>query len=229
MVYTPYPNWDTAQENPSILKSNDGINWFEVCKNPIVEKPCTGHNNDPFLFFDNCFKCVYNHYYVDEQGTENTIIKSIESPDGIEWGNIKEIVHKPEIMVSPCVVDGELWHIKVKVAKKGEPKLPYGLYKGETPIKFDIPNRLPWHFEIRKTDKYRMLFSAFKPFIEHPALSKLFYAESDNGINWSVNTTPFFDSYKASFIYDNQLRIWHSDLRDNVWHIDYALSTIPVC
>lgn len=58
MALTPYPNFNSAFENPSILASNDGIRWIAPpgIINPLAPKP-TGHvldsyNSDPELVFD---------------------------------------------------------------------------------------------------------------------------------------------------------------------------------
>ncbi|HEX3014918.1 MAG TPA: hypothetical protein VHQ46_00810 [Desulfobacteria bacterium] len=66
LAITPYPNGDDAYENPSILASNDGINWVVppgIC-NPLDVKPGTKHstpanyNSDPELVFDPYNSCL---------------------------------------------------------------------------------------------------------------------------------------------------------------------------
>jgi hypothetical protein len=55
MAFTPYPNSNSALENPSILASNDGVNWEEPngLTNPIAH-PESGHYlSDPELVYDN--------------------------------------------------------------------------------------------------------------------------------------------------------------------------------
>jgi len=55
MVMTPYPHFTAAYENPSILGSQDGVNWVvpEGIENPVVGIPpdadVGGHFSDPFL------------------------------------------------------------------------------------------------------------------------------------------------------------------------------------
>jgi len=221
MAYTPYPDWDVSKENPSILTSDNGKDWTAPCNNPIVPAPNDGgHNCDPFLFFDkDKFKCVFCHYFVDKEGTENTIIKTIESPDGKDWGNVQNILEATGVYISPCVVDGELWYIKVGAHKKGEKVTPYGLFTLTREVDFFIPNYHIWHFEIRKFDTYRMLISAY-PVNSDPIHCKLFIAESDNAKGWEVNIDPIFKSYKATCTED---RIWYSFLDDkNRWCIDDA-------
>jgi hypothetical protein len=58
MALTPYPNFNSALENPSILVSNDGLNWINPpgMQNPLASKPLgvsnNHYNSDPELVFD---------------------------------------------------------------------------------------------------------------------------------------------------------------------------------
>ena len=224
MAYTPYPDWDTKQENPSILVSDNGKDWTEPCKNPIAPAPPDGgHNCDPFLFFENgLFHCVFCHYFVDFGGTEHTLIKQLTSSDGKQWGDGKILKETPGVLISPCIVDDKLWYIKVGVKQKGEMVTPYGLFRENKRIDFDIPHYYIWHFEIRKSlTKYWMLMSAYRK--EKSALEcRLFYAEStDGGDTWEMNNylnpIRLIKSYKSSAVGN---RLWISVLINNQWCID---------
>jgi len=58
MVLTPYPNFNSAFENPSLLVSKDGLNWISPpdIKNPLASKPLGSisgnYNSDPELVYD---------------------------------------------------------------------------------------------------------------------------------------------------------------------------------
>ncbi|MDR3584759.1 MAG: hypothetical protein P4L59_05470 [Desulfosporosinus sp.] len=58
MALTPYPNFNSNFENPSLLVSTDGLNWNNPpsLKNPIASKPLGNvggnYNSDPELVFD---------------------------------------------------------------------------------------------------------------------------------------------------------------------------------
>ncbi len=58
MVLTPYPHFDSAFENPSVLVSKDGLNWISSpgIKNPVAVKPSASlngnYNSDPELVYD---------------------------------------------------------------------------------------------------------------------------------------------------------------------------------
>jgi len=62
MAFTPYPNFNSSLENPSILVSKDGLNWINPpgIKNPLASKPLSilrflsgnYYNSDPELLYD---------------------------------------------------------------------------------------------------------------------------------------------------------------------------------
>lgn len=58
MALTPYPNFNSIFENPSILVSKDGLNWINPpgIKNPLASKPLGSlrnhYNSDPDLVYD---------------------------------------------------------------------------------------------------------------------------------------------------------------------------------
>jgi hypothetical protein len=225
MAYTPYPclndlgQWDTSQENPCILTSNDGVNWKAPCDNPLVPTPKDGYHSDPFLFFDNGFKIFYNHYYLNERGTEFTGIKLLQSDDGAVWKKPEDILFVEGTIVSPCIVDKELWYVKVVIEKKGEYRKPIGIFNIVNRVDIDIEGFLLWHFEVRKyKEKYIMLVSAY-PIGKTSLDCQLFYAESKDKESWVVNKKTLLDSYKASFVYDGNFRVWYSSLENNRWYI----------
>lgn len=58
MAITPYPNFNSAFENPSLLVSKDGLNWINHPDiiNPLASKPLgslnVNYNSDPELVYD---------------------------------------------------------------------------------------------------------------------------------------------------------------------------------
>ncbi|TGE31762.1 hypothetical protein [Desulfosporosinus sp. Sb-LF] len=61
MAITPYPNFNSTVENPSILVSKDGLNWINPpgIKNPLAPRPLgvlsflsRNYNSDPELVYD---------------------------------------------------------------------------------------------------------------------------------------------------------------------------------
>lgn len=105
MGVTPYPS--DAQENPSILASNDRVTW-EVppgLTNPVA--PNTGgYNSDPDLVLHNdTLHLFYRQKSVDEKIWLRT------STDGVVWSSAQLLITS-SYMLSPAVVratDGTWW------------------------------------------------------------------------------------------------------------------------
>ena len=104
MAMTPYPEIDNQYENPSIVVSNDGINWIEPegISNPIQNTPKNGYNSDTALFFDdnkNTMYCIWREV------ADEITIKIASSIDGVNWSEAEEILNTPEVdNASPCII-----------------------------------------------------------------------------------------------------------------------------
>lgn len=83
MAMTPHSNGSEAVENPSILVSNDGINW-EVpsgVTNPLFGPPDEGFYADTVLVFaEGVMYLYYAHYGISGGGIYRT-----SSTDGVTW------------------------------------------------------------------------------------------------------------------------------------------------
>lgn len=86
MAFTPYPNFNYAHENPSLLVSTDGINWRNPpgLKNPIAPEPLVSlfaiYNSDPELIYDpaqNALMLYWREY--QRNGYEKIWVKKISS------------------------------------------------------------------------------------------------------------------------------------------------------
>jgi hypothetical protein len=80
MAFTPYPGLNSDYENPSIVASNDGINWVVPAglTNPVVPKPADRANADSTLIWDGT---TLHLYWIEIGGS--TYKKT--STDGITW------------------------------------------------------------------------------------------------------------------------------------------------
>ena len=62
MAFTPYTDTDDKVENPSVVVSDDGLNFREekLGLNPLVPAPEKDHNDDPDLFYaDGKYRLLY--------------------------------------------------------------------------------------------------------------------------------------------------------------------------
>lgn len=110
MAVTPYPNNNDTYENPSIICSNDAINWEEPSgiTNPITPKASDNsyYNSDCELVYrtdTDTLECWYRR--ANRSPVKETIIRKT-SKDGITWGE-EEILFESNTgasVLSPCVI-----------------------------------------------------------------------------------------------------------------------------
>ncbi|MBE3557565.1 MAG: exo-alpha-sialidase [Firmicutes bacterium] len=240
MSFTPYPYGNGRYENPSLVVSNNGINWVipKGLRNPVIGVPADvkrgGHYSDPHLVMHGSTMELwyrYNPAGVKRRGPSriNRIYRMV-SKDGIKWG-------KPELVIqsttsgiySPAILyDGnkyKMWY------SSDDGKLHYtestNAIKWSKPLTVNIamPGYNIWHQDIIK-DKgnYELVFSAYRRlrFLNQ----SLYYAESGDGIHFGAPTLIVAPSHGRAKL-DNQL-IYRSSIVDvnNNYLIYYsAMST----
>lgn len=242
MVMTPYPFNDASKENPSIVVSNDGINWVEPSgiKNPVSGVPKSKNDDayysDPYLLFDNDhFELFYRKTmsYSDDKYIKNGfnyIYRQI-SYDGINWSK-KELIldnNLNENYMSISVVKDnnnyKIWYVnydgKVRYIESDN------LINFSNPIDVSIKefNKKVWHGEVQYIDgRYISIFM-----IKY----KLFYSESKDGINFDepkviCTNIPELKGknsyiYKSSFIIsDKYVELFIPYRVDYVWEMRYS-------
>jgi len=219
MVSTPYPKNDAYLENPSIVVSNNGIDWIEPkdIKNPVSGYPNRvrddSYYSDPFMLYDgNKFELFFrktrsnlNGYYIRNG---YNYMYYIDSKDGINYSEPKVIMNnnfKEQYMSMSIIKDDDtyrIWYVnydgKIRYTESND------LIEYSEPINVNIDNfnKNIWHKEIQYIDgKYVCIFM-----IKY----KLFYTESEDGINYSepkeIDTeldnidSSTYNIYKTSFV-----------------------------
>lgn len=219
MVNTPYPFNDAYYENPSIVVSNDGINWTEPkgINNPVSGYPNKirddSYYSDPFILYDgNKFELFFRK----TKSYLNGIYKSngynymyyINSDDGVNWTKPKMVMNnnrKEQYMsISIEKIDNiyKMWYVnydgKIRYIESND----LITYTDPVDVNIESFNEKVWHKEIQYVkNKYICIFM-----IKY----KLFYTESTDGINFSepkeINTQlenindENYIVYKASFV-----------------------------
>lgn len=202
MVNTPYPYNNAYLENPSIIVSNDGINWKEPMgiKNPVSGYPSKirddSYYSDPFILFDE------DHFELFFRKTKSVLNGKLSkngynylymqtSNDGITWTKPKLIldnnVRERYMSVSVIKDNGlyKMWYVNydgnVRYIESND------LVNFTNPINVNIKDfdKKVWHGEIQYiNDKYICIFM-----IKY----NLYYTESIDGINFNtpklINTT----------------------------------------
>lgn len=244
MAFTPYPNSQKEIENPSILVSNDGVNWDIPYKlsNPIVPTPDDvldgGHNSDTDMIYVDGKLIVYYVYNKDGVRGPSRFYR-VESIDGVTWSK-PELVFKTDRSIegySPAIIykkdSYKMWYFG------GENNLLYVTsrdgrkWDGIIPINsFKIDNWRPWHIDVIETDSgYEALICSRK---DKSTTRALFYGSSKDGFKWDIDNTPVLypsdDSWDSQSIYrstfikqDGLYKVWYSAYdRNEKWHIGYV-------
>lgn len=219
MINTPYPKNDAYYENPSIVVSNNGIDWKEPkgVKNPISGYPNIvrddSYYSDPFILYDNNkFEVFFrktrsylNGYY---KRNGYNYINYIDSVDGINWSSTRLLMDNNlnEQYMSMSVIKKdnkyEIWYVNYNG------KIRY--IESDDLIEFTEPldvivedfDKNIWHKEIQYIDnKYVCIFM-----IKY----KLYYTESVDGLTFTkpieIDTTlenvdlSTYNIYKTSFV-----------------------------
>lgn len=247
MAITPYPNGNDSYENPSILASNDGETW-EIpsgLTNPIDATPQVGHDCDPDLIYDDITDGLWCYYV--ECGNSSSYLKMRKSSDGMNWSEEKDIFNLPNYQIlSPAIVKvGSTYHMwYVDVGEKGcKAKSTTVKYKTSFDganwsefqmVNISIPNRVIWHVDVYPYEShYPMLIAAY-PYGSTCGHCDLFYAYSDDKINWNVTSNPILKNsdskwdnaeiYRSTFVVDRgTFKIWYSARNTmDEWHIGYT-------
>jgi sucrose-6-phosphate hydrolase SacC (GH32 family) len=226
MAATPYPNLDARYENPSIVFSNDGIQWYEGgVRNPIFPPPKNAvvakgpHNCDPEIVFHPRLKKAFLYFIHYGDGCKH--IRVLMSSNFIDWKdlgatNIETILPSNEVRVSPSIVylDGEnkfiLFTVRVDLTLKDKPFIEVftskdGMSWHKIDEIFDILSQyegakfFPWHISVRKVeDEYWMMAAMNYGNLGYPPMY-LFYFKSNDGLRWKGYEKPFLVTSSSGF------------------------------
>lgn len=204
MAFTPYP--PVARENPSVVVSQDGVNWQTPPggSNPVVpiaEMAGIGYanNSDPCLLL-NASETALWLYYRPIYGTNNEGIFRKTSTDGITWSagvstgltnatNYKLI--SPAVVVedddtySMWVVDDTASTNAARVVKRTSAD---GLTwsSGTT---CTVPSGFPiWHIDISRIDGDYYMLAPESDTATYPL--RLHFLRSTDGLTWTGNHEP---------------------------------------
>ena len=230
MIFTPYTKTNDKYENPSIVCSDDGVEWIvpNGLINPISPKPSnneTWYNSDPHLVMNGNTMEVW--YRKAEKNPKNEWIYRQTSTDGINWTQPELLMTGIEgndlNLLSPVVMYEE-GKYRIWVATNG--KLRY--FESTTGSNWQLKNTnlmtgypYLWHHDIIKDgDKYILLYCGGGG-ADNGYRKSLYYAIGSDGLTWSEpielmsykNNTGFdcFEMYRSTIaVIDNDYRIWYS-------------------
>lgn len=254
MVVSPYPNrlGQSSFENPSILISEDGQNWSvpSGLQNPIAV-PAQGQFADATAVYDNESNELVVYFLNDVLGSDyRESLLRMASTDGIHWTAPEVLISGHNTFVnSPTVAkvaNGyDLWSVDsgegcfTQNSRINLRTSPDGIV-WSTPrvVNMIQPGYIIWHFNViwvSAESQFMSVIAAY-PLGTNCDNTKLFFANSNDGLTWQTYAEPVLEPgkgwdslevYRSSVIYDpgTQLfRVWYSG-RDSVkweWHAGYT-------
>lgn len=199
MAMTPYTDQSFVYENPSIVVSNDGINWVVPAglTNPVFPKPTVGYFADTVIFLDPDFKTM--HMVWKLAASEKVLLLS-SSVDGINWSAPVSILTTATEEVSPAIIWlGDkwcMWTVSKNVSTSqyelrrrfSDDLLTWTSFEVCTVTPSPAGNQI-WHIDIVKLqNQYHMLAQ----YSADPGggSGDLYFAKSNDGLNWTIGSAP---------------------------------------
>jgi hypothetical protein len=209
MAFTPYPYYNARLENPSILVSQNGVDFVEPVAgiNPLVPAPAYDHNDDPDLLYDKAHQKYYFHYLQTMRPDSQNIIL-LQSGDGINWSASTSIHFSltggDPLIVSPAFVqltDGKsyrTWYVSLTdpsgIYNVKSIYSPDGLTWDKTQVEqvnLNLPSPLvPWHLDVMKNGQQYIMLCCCRIQQLESQYEKLMIGVSTDGLNWQFNPKP---------------------------------------
>jgi putative cell wall-binding protein len=242
MVMTPYPNSNDYFENPSILVSNNGVDWSvpRGLKNPIAIPPkkTNQHNSDGHLVYNkelNQLELWYRYTSFDEG---DTILKSI-STDGTNWSSSEPMLkYVNKQCLSPAIIreDGKykIWYVNEELKCIYIESADGVSWTAPLEVQLNLPTSyVPWHLDMVHTEEgYEILISSFKTGELYLNNRVLMWGVSSDGLSYNnieivmrpSNDKKAWDNmqiYRSSFVkIDGIYNVFYSAMdREHKWHI----------
>jgi hypothetical protein len=228
MAITPYTDSNESLENPSILRSTDGLTWTvpEGLTNPVVSMPAGGHNADPDLVWDGSAFHLFYIDYIDGTNQERVLHRS--SADGVTWSAADVAVtvtgHK---VLSPAIVHvagaWRMWTVDMTTTPNTltmrTSSSPGSGWSGPTDCDLSIPaDKDIWHVDVVP---YRGGLVAALDYCDRNTSGDgafLALGASHTGLDWTVGGTTIVPAGSVSRVYRGTLlrdagawRLWYSE------------------
>ncbi len=249
MAMTPYSNDSDRLENPSILASQDGLNW-EVplgLANPVAPYQPV-HQMDPDLLYDAQTDQLWLYHLRGDTGGHTLLLRRTSS-DGVHWSDEQVQFAIPyNTTVSPAIdkVGGtyKLWSVNPTCSGCSPGQNQVELRSSTDGVNWTSPEVVNlrqtgyevWHVEVEwvpAKNEYWALYAAY-PDGANTGRTLLFFAKSSDGVNWTTFGRPILvpgsgwdasQIYRSTFLYDestDMLRVWYSAQHSQVWHTGYT-------
>lgn len=239
LALTPYPNGQTALENPVVYTSATLTRWRIPAgsRNPLAS-PTELHLSDPDIVYDPERGELMLYYR--QVGTEENSILLIRSRDGVTWTDPVLVAHAPNHqMVSPSVVrmDASHWFMWTVNANSGCLGLSAQVelrrsengvdWSDAEPVSLTQPGFFPWHIEVQWVPSRQEYWAVYNVKVAQSCTTTALYlATSPDGLTWQTYPSPVISRgatppltdivYRSTFNYDastDNTTFWYSGAR----------------
>jgi hypothetical protein len=217
MAITPYPNSNSAFENPSLLAGHDGTAWVPPpgVHNPLIDKPDgANYNSDPDIVYDSLTDELMLMYRV--AGAGHNSIYTTRSHDGVFWTQprlaFSVTAHRaisPAVVVASPGAHGapQVWYVDAgtlgchathsavvtRIAQRGPlGELIDAHWLPALPTRFDQPGRVIWHIDVQWVPEKHEYWALYPAYARSRACgsSSLYFARSTDGMTWRTYRRP---------------------------------------
>lgn len=248
MAFTPYPFCNATLENPSVAVSNDSTRWIVPHKmpqpiiNPPKDKDRGAHYSDPHLVFCNNEIQLwyrYNPAMKNKSQTDNSrnSIYMVKTKNGLTWSKPVLIFNDKTQIFSPAIINDsgiyKIWYSSTDGRLHYRESRNLKMWSKPITVHLSLRGYDIWHQDVIKgSGGYEIVFSAFRKHEFSKNNQCLYYACSNDGINFS-RPVKILSPSKSDAALDNQM-IYRSSLlevdghyilfysamnRNKEWHI----------
>lgn len=252
MAACPYPQSNSAYENPSIWVSHDGLTWITPPGGnaPAIAAPGSGNYDDPHLFeLHGTMYLVWNWSHT----TQNVMLST--STDGITWSTPTSILttNGSVVIASPALAyySGS-WYLWTLDTVATNPR-PIVLRKASTiaglasatptACTLSLPTgKDNWEFEVKRVGSEWWMLHNLVNTGGTAAGGVLYLRTSTDGLTWSLPSRPILMAssagtaatwdgtyiYKSTFLplLDGRVAIWYNAAGNN-WRIGFTIADKP--
>lgn len=203
IAFTPYPDYDSAFENPSVIATNNFEVFHEPSSNPLVPAPRVGYNADTHIVFNDDYTILYLLFRERGNGINN--LKVMHTEDGVTWTSPITILtgtsaNKKDFASPSCWLSDGKWNIIYHNLDADTPKPMYKIISDtsdiygtySTPVQVVIPlspngaNLGWWHSFIAKVSDTQLI-GIVQDGLSLASPGNLYFIQSfDNGLTFDL-------------------------------------------
>ena len=252
MAFSPYPFSNPAKENPSIVVSNDGLNWQvpDGLENPLALPDGPNYLSDASVFYDSKSDQLWVYYNVALATIGNRLgVNRLVSSDGVHWHNDGQLFQVPPCgATSPTVAKVDdtyvMWSVDPAGCAAPSSTLTYRTSvdgsNWSNPQATDMvqANFVIWHINVNYVSSKNELWAAVTAYPNGQtccANTRLFFSRSQDGVHWTSYNKPILSAslsgwddmqiYRSSFLFDernNRIEVWYSALNPDAWSVGFT-------